>query len=517
MVNNFPFSSPEATHTESVGFEVHTNLNPKRSWKKSVKNNFTPAKKKITVTDQKKVQTPGLNAGTNNDAFFPKYNQFKNKPKEAIKHLLKVKKGDCLNALYRKDIGFIDIVWGENDSKNKGFGLKHIVEKHGKEIEQLGFKLEDFLPIVIQNGVFVKSEQKEGRILLEGSMFRVVVEKTKEKTFLLTAFDLRPIWKKEKSSGLNGTYDGINFTNKPMLYSTLDYKKLRKTNKIVDGVNFTKPPLYSKTLTSTNKDTKKGLNSPNVSKKEKVETETSVKIPVNVDKNSLAYKMANQSKDVEYFSIPDAALSRLLGKIEKKKKESVFISLTGSEGSMKTRMAFQFMNTFAQNYKVGHASIEEHPESVLYFDKAKQYLDIKAQGNITNPEVNNLSSLHNLIMKNDVIVIDSFTKMKEIEKTFEVDRDLRKKYNGKLFIVIFQQTTNNTMRGGSKSQFDADVVLFTEKFDNYKQNYVYATKNRYSSETGLKFNIYAKQLQGAKSEKKAEVQPKTKKLSFKVK
>ena len=243
------------------------------------------------------------------------------------------------------------------------------------------------------------------------------------------------------------------------------------------------------------------------------------KLPANIDKNSLAYKMANQNKEVEYFIIPDKDISRLLGKIEKKAKDSVFISLTGGEGSMKTRQAFQFMNTFAQNYKVGHASIEEHPESVLYFDKAKQYLDTKAQGNITNPEVNNLSSLHNLILKNDVIVIDSFTKMKEIEKSFEVDRDLRKKYNGKLFIVIFQQTTGNKMRGGSKSQFDADIVLFTEKFDDYKQNYVYATKNRYSSETGLKFNIYQKQLQNGNSEQISgtEVQPKTKKLSFKVK
>jgi antirestriction protein ArdC len=266
------------------------------------------------------------------------------------------------------------------------------------------------------------------------------------------------------------------------------------------------------------KDTKKGLNCPNVPKKPIEKPETVAKTPVNIDKNSLAYKMANQSKNVEYFIIPDKNLSRLLGKIEKKTKESVFISLTGGEGSMKTRMAFQFMNTFGQNYKVGHASIEEHPESVLYFDKAKQYLDTRAQGNIINPEVNNLSSLHNLILKNDVIVIDSFTKMKEIEKSFEVDRDLRKKYDGKLFIVIFQQTTNNTMRGGSKSQFDADIVLFTEKFDNYKQNYVYATKNRYSSETGLKFNIYSKSLGKANNDIGSEVQlPKTKKLSFKVK
>lgn len=248
---------------------------------------------------------------------------------------------------------------------------------------------------------------------------------------------------------------------------------------------------------------------------QKAKTEPKLpKVPLHLDKNSLAYKMANRPKNVEYFIIPDKDISRLLGKIEKKTKDSVFISLTGGEGSMKTRMAFQFMNAFAQNYKVGHASIEEHPESVLYFDKAKQYLDTKAQGNITNPEVNNLSSLHNLILKNDVIVIDSFTKMKEIEKSFEVDRDLRKKYDGKLFIVIFQQTTDGSMRGGSKSQFDADIVLFTEKFDDYKQNYVYATKNRYSSETGLKFNIFKKQLQNGKP---AEVQQKTKKLSFKVK
>ncbi|PKB18389.1 zincin-like metallopeptidase domain-containing protein [Flavobacterium sp. 5] len=244
-----------------------------------------------------------------------------------------------------------------------------------------------------------------------------------------------------------------------------------------------------------------------------------VKTISHLDKNSLAYKMANQSKDVEYFTIQDKNISRLLGKIEKKTKDSVFISLTGGEGSMKTRMAFQFMNAFAQNYKVGHASIEEHPESVLYFDKAKQYLNQKAQENLFNPEINNLSSLHSLILKNDVIVIDSFTKMKEIEKSFEVDRDLRKKYNGKLFIVIFQQTTGGSMRGGSKSQFDADIVLFTEKFEDYKQNYVYATKNRYSLESGLKFNIYEKQLQGAKKEKGpgTEVQTKTKKLSFKVK
>ena len=135
-----------------------------------------------------------------NSAWYPQYKQFKNKPVEAIKHLMKVKKGDCLQALYRKDIGYIDIVWGENDKNNKGFGLKHIIEKHGDEIKQLGFKVEVFIPIIVQFGELQKSK-KEDKILLEGEMFRVVIYADSNKKFVLTAFDLRPLAKKNKNKG----------------------------------------------------------------------------------------------------------------------------------------------------------------------------------------------------------------------------------------------------------------------------------------------------------------------------
>ena len=78
--------------------------------------------------------------------FGPIYSQFKGKPKQAIKHLKKVRKGEALKVFYRDEIGFVDLVWGENDPKsNKGFGLKHIIEKHSKEIARLGFEVEDFL------------------------------------------------------------------------------------------------------------------------------------------------------------------------------------------------------------------------------------------------------------------------------------------------------------------------------------------------------------------------------------
>lgn len=132
-------------------------------------------------------------------AFGEQFTQFKHKPKEAIKYLKKVKCGECIAALYRSDIGDIDIVWGENEPKtNKGFGLKHIIEKHGKEIKQLGFEVEDFIPIVIQFGELSLSETKE-EFILESKSFRIVIERTykgKSKKWILTAFDLR---KKPKS------------------------------------------------------------------------------------------------------------------------------------------------------------------------------------------------------------------------------------------------------------------------------------------------------------------------------
>lgn len=121
------------------------------------------------------------------------YSQFKNKPKEAILHLKKVKQGECTKALYRSDIGYIDIIWGENNPKtNKGFGLKHIIEKHGEEIKQLGFEVEDFIPIVVQFADFNEKKSETDKKVFDSKYFRFVVAISRnKKQWLLTAFDLR--------------------------------------------------------------------------------------------------------------------------------------------------------------------------------------------------------------------------------------------------------------------------------------------------------------------------------------
>ena len=131
------------------------------------------------------------------------YTQFQNKPKEAIRFLLKHREGECVKALYRHDIGYIDIVWGENDHNNKGYGLKHIIEKHGSDIEELGFKIEDFIPIVVQFGEFNETISDAGKKVFESKMFRFVIATNFEgrrKQWLLTSFDLRK--KPGKHSGL---------------------------------------------------------------------------------------------------------------------------------------------------------------------------------------------------------------------------------------------------------------------------------------------------------------------------
>lgn len=272
-----------------------------------------------------------------------------------------------------------------------------------------------------------------------------------------------------------------------------------------------KKPVRSKSKKSFSKKAV-SMNAP-VLKNAEVKPKTTVS---DLAKDSLAYRKANKNEaSRQYYKIDDKDISEFLGKIEQKNRESIAITIAGIQGSGKTRFIFQLINAFAQNYKVGHASMEEHPESALYEDKALQYWNDKAINEVRVPEINSMAEMHKLIRENDVIIIDSFAKLRTLDKTVSLDNDLRKKYHGKLFILIYQLTTAKQMRGGSDSQFDADVVLFAEKSDDYKKNYIRIDKNRYNDRDDLKFNIYAKKIQKTPALATSS-KPKIKKLSFTV-
>ena len=218
---------------------------------------------------------------------------------------------------------------------------------------------------------------------------------------------------------------------------------------------------------------------------------------ISTSANTLDAKMAAlQTRNWETFVIANPQLQRFLGDVERKTSESTVITIAGGAGSGKTRFAFQFINALAQNYKVGHASLEEHPDSKLYYDKVQQYIDETALPNIEAPEIKNLDQLEALIHRNEVIVIDSFAKLQELNPRFLLDRDLRKKYDGKLFLLIYQLTGEGKMRGGSKSEFDGDIILLTHVAHDYRENYIYPSKNRYNAlpATQLRYSTYFQQM-----------------------
>ena len=225
--------------------------------------------------------------------------------------------------------------------------------------------------------------------------------------------------------------------------------------------------------------------------------ETNQQISTSANQNTLDAKMAAlQHRQWETFVIANPQMQAFLGDVERKPAESTVITIAGGAGSGKTRFAFQFINALAQNYKVGHASLEEHPDSKLYFDKVQQYIDETALPNIEAPEIKDLDQLEALIHRNEVIVIDSFAKLQELNPRFLLDRDLRKKYDGKLFLLIYQLTGDGKMRGGSKSEFDGDIILLTHVAPDYRENYIYPSKNRYNAlpATQLRYSTYFQQM-----------------------
>lgn len=131
----------------------------------------------------------------NKEEFGTIYTQFENKPVQAIKFLIKKKDGECTKVFYRKEIGYIDIVWGKvtDPINHKGFGLAHIIDKHETDIKKLGFDIANFIATVVQFGNLSLSKSKE-EYLLESDTFRVVIEskyKGNKKNWILTAFNLQ--------------------------------------------------------------------------------------------------------------------------------------------------------------------------------------------------------------------------------------------------------------------------------------------------------------------------------------
>lgn len=186
-------------------------------------------------------------------------------------------------------------------------------------------------------------------------------------------------------------------------------------------------------------------------------------------------------------------IGKFLQRVERKPVESVVITIDGEQGAGKTTMLYKFMDAFASGgNNCVFLSAEEHPTSSLAIDKADKFLSADARNRIDAiGEVENTDELYKLIAAYDVIFIDSWQKLQRMVGGIRLDEDLRKKFNGKVFVIIFQQTTTGRTKGGAEVVFDGDIIIKMKKEARFADNYAWFDKNRYTLvpiET-LRYNI----------------------------
>jgi len=229
-------------------------------------------------------------------------------------------------------------------------------------------------------------------------------------------------------------------------------------------------------------------------------------------KNPLVKSMAERSGSGEFFEFT-GSLGSFIGRLEKKPKESVVITLDAPQGAGKTRLFFQIMNLCASHgMKVLYLSFEEHPDSELFTSKRDQYIDPENHDRIdTIAELpNGYADFKSLVPEYDAIFTDSFGKKEtKCGGKFDLDNDQRKAFDGKVFFDIYQRTQDNKMRGGSLAQFDADAVMKIEKdpTGNYENNIAYFDKHRYHTQplNLLRYNIFSQEMEGGAAAGNAEI------------
>ena len=192
--------------------------------------------------------------------------------------------------------------------------------------------------------------------------------------------------------------------------------------------------------------------------------------------------ISEKSKPAEFISI-EGETGKFLQRIERKPKGSVVITLDGPQGAGKTTVLYKFLNDFARSgNRCLLAPMEEHPDSLLATEKRDRYLSKKAQAYIDDVAgFDSYQEFTDVVKHYDVIFLDSWQKLLDQVGPLDLDKDVRNAFDGKIFVIIFQQTTTGRTRGGAKIVFDGDVIIKMEKANRFQDNYAYFDKHRYTT------------------------------------
>ena len=141
-------------------------------------------------SDSKKdnAKTAAQKSGKNDtgDDGYPEkdYPEYKGKGQKAVDFIVKQKGGQVRGAFNRPEIGDIDVVWGKvtNADKHEGYGLAHIIDKHGMDAARV-------IGEVIEYGKAVTPTQ--GRISIQLGYWKVALKQQfngNKKIWVVTSF-----------------------------------------------------------------------------------------------------------------------------------------------------------------------------------------------------------------------------------------------------------------------------------------------------------------------------------------
>lgn len=168
----------------------------------AMKNAAKPQPKKEEVSQQQETIANDTQAEQpkpiGQSLFGNVYDAFRGKAKEAFNYLFTHKEGDLQGVYHRKDVGDIDLVWGD---RTKNQGLDHIIDKHIEKnndfdsLEEAAQVIDD----VINNGEVNEKKSKWDKVVLEKDGYMVIISKNvrdkdgnvidSNKNWVVTAFD----------------------------------------------------------------------------------------------------------------------------------------------------------------------------------------------------------------------------------------------------------------------------------------------------------------------------------------
>ncbi|HHY1549706.1 TPA: hypothetical protein ACV1QE_000124 [Campylobacter jejuni] len=176
---NFDFLDNMNLNTLDYNLTRQMIINAKESTNKGVKKDI-PSALRGKIEQELNIQ-PLKEFGEN-------YAEYYHDGKGALQKLLIEKQGQVAGAFHRKDLGDIDLVWGEvtDKIKHKGYGLAHIIDKH----PDLDLKMIDE---IVKNGKLIKDNKGRIRIQFDNKVIGIKDNWKGDKTnvWIVTSYELQ--------------------------------------------------------------------------------------------------------------------------------------------------------------------------------------------------------------------------------------------------------------------------------------------------------------------------------------